>query len=106
VGVLRRKIWTALGIHTGRTLRVVLIIAVGAFAIGMVIVTRNCIITGMEEIWQRSPPAMIHLWTFPVVDDATLAGLESVRGVAGVEGTSKPPWSGVSLAMTRGRPAP
>jgi hypothetical protein len=86
MGVLRRKIWADLWVHRGRTLRVVLIIAMGAFAIGMVIGTRNYVITGMEEIWQRSSPAMSHLWIFPAVDDDAVADLESVRGVVGVEG--------------------
>ena len=86
MGVLRRKIWTDLWDHRRRTLRVVMIIAMGAFVIGMVVGTRDCIVTGMEQIWQQSSPAMIHLRTFPAVDDDTLAGLERVRGVTGAEG--------------------
>ena len=86
MGVIRRKIWSDLWNNKGRTLQVVLIIAMGAFAIGMIIGTRNYLVAGMEEIWSGSSPAMINLSTFPSVDDDTLIGLERVDGVAGVEG--------------------
>lgn len=89
MGVIRRKIWSDLWNQKGRTLRVVAIIAMGAFAIGMVIGTRSTIIGGMEEIWRESSPAMIHLWAAPGIDDETLAGLERVEGVAGVEGLAQ-----------------
>jgi len=81
-----RKIWRDLWNDKGRTAQVVLIIAMGAFAIGMIVGTRNYLIVGMEEIWQASSPAMINLWTNPSVDDDTLAALERVKGVETVEG--------------------
>jgi putative ABC transport system permease protein len=86
MGVLWDKIWSDLWDNKGRTLQVVLIIAMGAFAIGMIIGTRNYIIGGMEEIWRQSSPAMINLWVHPSVDDDALMALEHVEGVAGVEG--------------------
>jgi hypothetical protein len=79
---IRSDLWE----NKGRTLQVVLIIAMGAFAIGMIIGTRNYIIGGMEEIWRQSPPAMINLWVHPSVDDDTLIALEHVEGVTEVEG--------------------
>jgi putative ABC transport system permease protein len=86
MSILRRKVWRDLWNYKGRTLQVVLIIAMGAFAIGMIVGTRNTVIAGMEEIWQASSPAMIHLWAYPSVDDDTLAVLERVEHVTGVEG--------------------
>jgi hypothetical protein len=77
-----RKIWRDLWNDKGRTAQVVLIIAMGAFAIGMIVGTRNYLIAGMEEIWQASSPAMINLWTNPSVDDDTLAALSRRRVVA------------------------
>ena len=53
MGVLFDKIWRDLWGNKGRTLQVVLIIAMGTFAIGMIIGTRNLVIAGMEEIWQH-----------------------------------------------------
>jgi putative ABC transport system permease protein len=49
-----RKIWRDLWSNKSRTLQVVLIIAMGAFAIGMIVGTRNYLIVG----WKRSgkPP--------------------------------------------------
>jgi len=86
MGVISRKILSDLWNDRGRTLRVVAIVAMGAFAIGMVIGARSAIIGGMKEIWRQSSPATIHLWAAPGVDDETLAALERVEGVAGVEG--------------------
>ncbi|MCP4536466.1 MAG: ABC transporter permease [Chloroflexi bacterium] len=86
MSILRRKVWRDLWNYKGRTLQVVLIIAMGAFAIGLIVGTRNMVVAGMEEIWQASSPAMIHLATFPRVDDDALAVLERVEDVTGVEG--------------------
>ena len=57
MGVIRYKIWQDLWSNKTRTLQVVLIIAVGAFAIGMIISTRNKIIQAMEHrLWKISLP--------------------------------------------------
>ena len=86
MGVLFDKIWRDLWGNKGRTLQVVLIIAMGAFAIGMIIGTRNLVIAGMEEIWQQSSPAVINLQTGPGVDDDLLTSLQHIDGVTQVEG--------------------
>ena len=41
MSVIYSKIWSGLWHHKARTLQVVLIIAMGAFAVGMIIGTRN-----------------------------------------------------------------
>ena len=86
MGVIRFKIWRDLWAQRGRTLQVVLIIAVGAFAIGMIITTRNLVIGGMQDIWHSTSPAAISLWLFPSVDEDTLLALERIDGVEAVEG--------------------
>jgi putative ABC transport system permease protein len=86
MGVLRYKIWSDLWDNKGRTLQVVAIVAMGAFAIGMIIGTRNLIIPAMEELWRGSSPPMIVLWADPPVDDDTLMVLERIEGVEGIEG--------------------
>ena len=48
MGVLWDKVWRDLWENKGRTIQVVLIIAVGTFAIGMIIGTRQFMITGMQ----------------------------------------------------------
>jgi putative ABC transport system permease protein len=86
MGVLWDKIWRDLWEHKGRTIQVVLIIAVGTFAIGMIIATRQFMIAGMQDSWRASAPATIYLWADPGIDDDALAVLRHVEGVAELEG--------------------
>ena len=87
--VLLDKVWSDLWEHKGRTLQVVLIIAMGAFAIGMIIGTRTLIIEGMANFWQSSSPAMIQLAVDPTVDEDMLVALKRVDGVTDVEGVAQ-----------------
>ncbi len=86
MGVLWDKIWRDLWENKGRTIQVVLIIAVGTFAIGMIIGTRQFMITGMQMAWSLSSPPTIYLWAQPGVDDETLTVLSAIDGVTVVEG--------------------
>ena len=86
MGVIRHKIWKDLWSQKARTLQVVLIISMGAFAIGMIITTRNLVIAGMEDIWVEASPASIGMWAAPAVDDETLAVLERIEYIEAVEG--------------------
>ena len=89
MGVLWDKVWRDLWENKGRTLQVVLIIAVGTFAIGMIIGTRQFMITGMQSVWGLSSPPSIYLWTQPGVDEATLTVLAKIEGVTAVEGLAQ-----------------
>ncbi len=91
MGVLWDKVWHDLWEHKGRTLQIVLIIAVGTFAIGMIIGTRQFLISGMESVWQSSSPATIYLWTQPGIDDDALIALGQVDGVTTIEGLLQQP---------------
>lgn len=86
MGVIRFKIWRDLWAQRGRTLQVVLIIAVGAFAIGMIITTRNLVIGGMVDLWRSTSPAAISLWVSPSINEDTLLTLERIKEVEAVEG--------------------
>ena len=88
MGVLWWKILRDIWGNKGRTLQVVLIIGMGAAAIGMIIGTRNLVVPGMENIWQSSNPAMINLFVFPPVDENELQVLRHVEGVETIEGFS------------------
>ena len=72
MGVIRHKIWKDLWANKARTIQVVLIIGMGAFAIGMIIATRNLVVQGMQQSWIDSSPAMIALATSARVDDDTI----------------------------------
>lgn len=86
MGVLWHKVWYDLWAQKARTLQVILIIAAGAFAVGMIVTTRNLILVRMQDSWQASSPPMIILQTTPAVDDATLNALKKIPGVVNVEG--------------------
>jgi len=88
MGVLRYKIWNDLWANKGRTIQIVLIVAMGAAAIGMIIGTRNLMIPVMQASWQAMNPAMINLTVSPTVDDDDLVTLQRVDGVEAVEGQS------------------
>ena len=89
MGVLWDKVWRDLWENKGRTIQVVLIIAVGTFAIGMIIGTRQFMITGMQMSWRLSSPPAIYLWTDPGVDEKTLDVLAAIPGVSAVEGIAQ-----------------
>ena len=86
MGIVRYKIWGDLWNNKARTFQVVLIIAMGAFAVGMIVGSSDLIRAGLTKVWSESSPATINLEVSPTVDDETIQSLESVRGVARVEG--------------------
>jgi putative ABC transport system permease protein len=88
MGVIRYKIWSDLWANKSRTLQVVLIIAMGAFAIGMIVTTRTLMVAGMTEIWSEVSPATITLWVSPRVDDDVIMALKRIEGLEDVEGYS------------------
>lgn len=86
MGVLRYKIYRDLWKNKGRTLQVVLIISLGAAALGLIIGTRYLVIPGMEGQWRARHPGMINLTINPPINDNDLIGLKQVEGVVTVEG--------------------
>ncbi|MFC2054549.1 ABC transporter permease [Chloroflexota bacterium] len=88
MGVLKYKIIRDLWNNKGRTLQVVLIIGIGAAAIGMIMGTRNLVIAGMEGMWHQIDPATINLFVDPRVNEDELDILKREEGVEDVEGFS------------------
>ena len=86
MGIIRYKIWRDLWENKGRTAQVVLIIAMGAFAIGAIIGSSSLMRVAMTNLWQASSPSMINLTADPPVDDETIQALKSFREVTQVEG--------------------
>ncbi len=86
MGVIGHKIWYDLWENKGRTLRVIAIIAIGAFAVGAVLGAREFILQDVTRTWQASAPATIGLEVKPPVDDALLESLAHLRGVETVAG--------------------
>lgn len=88
MGVIRHKIWRDLWANKARTFQVVLIVAMGAFAVGMIITTRNLVIEGMQEDWLASKPAMIAMAASALLDEDTIRDIGRIEGVTNVEGYS------------------
>lgn len=88
MGVIRYKILRDLWGFKGRTIQIVLIIGIGAAAIGMIIATRNTMIPSMQEMWTRTNPSMIYLFVGPPVNDDDISQLRKVPGVIDIEGQS------------------
>jgi putative ABC transport system permease protein len=86
MGVIWHKIWSDIWLNKGRTMQVVSIIAMGAFAIGMIITASEIVRVRLAGVWEASTPAMINLWADPRIDDNQLAALKSITGVQDVEG--------------------
>ena len=86
MNVIRYKIWHDLWNNKGRTLQVVLIIAMGAFAIGMIIGSRMLMSESLPASWRSASPAMINLFVNPPAGDDVIAALENMQGVEEVEG--------------------
>ncbi|MDJ0752063.1 MAG: FtsX-like permease family protein [Ardenticatenaceae bacterium] len=86
MGILKYKIWYDLWVNKARTLQVVLIIAMGAAALGVIVGSRQLVIGKMTELWEASSPAMITLWMNPAVDDQTVASLARIEGIEAIEG--------------------
>jgi len=105
--VIWQKIWNDIWKNKSRTAQVVVIIAMGAFAIGMIITTSEVISARLAEVWQAANPAMINLVADPPLDDEQLTALKSIKGVTDVEGyqstnvewrlSPDQPWSPASL---------
>jgi putative ABC transport system permease protein len=88
MGVLRFKIFRDLWTNKARTLQVVLIIGIGAAAIGMIMGTRNLVIPGMQNMWRNIDPAMINLFIGPSISEDGLNSLKREAGVKEIEGFS------------------
>lgn len=83
---LLRKVWYDLWQDKSRTFQVVLVIALGAIAIGLVVGGRNVIAKTVLDGWQDAEPAHIRLAVTPPLTDEQLERLESIEGVDEAEG--------------------
>ena len=84
--VIYYKIWRDLWHNKARTLQVVLIIAMSAFAIGMIIGARNLAFEALTTTWQATSPSMIKLQVEPPLNDDEILALKKIEGVAEAEG--------------------
>lgn len=81
-----KKVYRDLWNNRARTLLVVLSIAVGVFAIGMIVATRQALIESLAEQYAALRPADMILQTEPVLGDDFIESLRHMRGVEEAEG--------------------
>jgi len=81
-----RKIWADIWSNKTRTLQVALVVALGAFGIGLVVGGRNLIVDAVNADWQRVDAPAINLLVDPPMTDAQLNALKNIDGVVEVEG--------------------
>ena len=83
---LLSKVWYDLWQDKSRTFQVVLVIALGAIAIGLVVGGRNVIAKTVLTGWQAAEPPHIKLAVTPPLTEEQLLRLERIDGVAEAEG--------------------
>ena len=86
MGAINSKIYRDIWSHKSRTLQVVMIIAIGAAALGLIVGTRNLVVPGMQNQWRSAHPAMINLFITPSISQDDLDVLRKEDGVVQVEG--------------------
>jgi putative ABC transport system permease protein len=81
-----KKIWRDLWRNKGRTMMVVVSIAVGVMAVGMVMSANSLVLGQMSASHQASNPSHGVLFLNGVIDESTVHSLENVPGVDQIEG--------------------
>jgi len=88
MNVAFRKVWRDLWKNKGRTLLVVLSIAVGVLALGMITASNTLMVRQMSASQQASQPASGILYLTGLIDEDTLTSVARVPGVTGAEGVA------------------
>ncbi len=86
MSVIHHKTWYDIWQNKGRTLQVVLIIAIGAFAIGSTMGALEYISQDITKVWRGTNPPMIGMWVDPAIDDTELESLADIDRVESIEG--------------------
>ena len=81
-----RKVWRDLWLNKGRTLMVIMSIAVGVMAVGMVVSGNTLVIGQMANSHIESDPSHAIIWLRGVVDEDTIRSLKRIPSVEDIEG--------------------
>ncbi|MCJ7700859.1 MAG: FtsX-like permease family protein [Anaerolineales bacterium] len=84
-----RKVWRDLWRNKGRTIMVILSIAVGVMAVGMVVSGNQLVLGQMAKSHKDSNPAHGILYIAGILDEDTIRSLKRVPGLEDVEGYSE-----------------
>jgi putative ABC transport system permease protein len=80
------KVWRDLWSNRSRTILVILSIAVGVFAIGMISATQSALTQSLATQYAALHPADAIIQTEPMLDDDFVAGIRHMRGLEEAEG--------------------
>lgn len=80
------KVFRDLWNNRARTILVILSIAVGVFAIGMIAATQQALTASLDAQYAAMRPADAILLTEPMLDDGFVQGIRNLRGVDEAEG--------------------
>lgn len=80
------KVFRDLWNNRARTILVILSIAVGVFAIGMIATTQQALTASLDAQYAAMRPADAILLTEPMLDDGFVQGIRNMRGVDEAEG--------------------
>lgn len=86
MSILFQKVWFDLWSNKSRTAQVVLVIALGSIAIGLVIGGRNLIADAVNTSYLNAEPSHIKLSVNPPLDRQQLERLAKIDGISEVEG--------------------
>ena len=86
MSVIYHKIWSDLWHNKARTTQVVLIVTMGALAIGVIFGAKQLFAEAITGYWQAANPPTIQLAVSPTVDDDDLVAIENIEGVSQAEG--------------------
>ena len=84
-----RKIWRDLWRNKGRTLVVILSIAVGVMAVGMVVSGNRLVLGQMARSHIESNPSHAMIWLSGLAGEETVSSLGRIPGVKDIEGYSE-----------------
>ncbi len=80
------KVWHDLWSNKSRTLQVVMVIALGAIAIGLVVGGSNLISGTIADQWKAAGPPYLKLGVNPPLNDDQIRQLSRIEGVSQAEG--------------------
>ena len=80
------KVWRDLWSNRSRTILVILSIAVGIFAIGMIASTQAALTSSLNQQYAAIRPADAILNTDPALEDDFVVGVRHMRGIDEAEG--------------------
>ncbi len=89
MNVIYAKIWADLWRNKSRTIQIVLIVAFGAFGVGLTLGARNLTSAAINADWIAAAPPVMKISVDPPLSEEVIVGLKSIDGVLSTEAFSE-----------------